>query len=449
MTAGADRLRDNAERAWAWALDTVRWDDAGPWLPESVPMDGGAVAADDEVRDTFYDGIAGLAPALVEIRTTRSWSAAEADLARAIVQRLSACCQTATEPCLYAGIAGHLTALTLLDPATSAPALDRLAALRTPEGWPSTFPDHEMPINDVVLGAAGITLASLFTRTDAGDALARSGCDALLQAAEQPPDGLDWPMAADHREALMPNYSHGPAGVAATLAVAGLRLGEPAYVAAAARGAEHLAGLADLSDGGCKIPVRIPDAPDRDRYAYGWCHGSAGLSLLWTALQLAGVEVVRDRPVEELRSRTLHAALTSGLPERRHPGFWDNDGRCCGTTGVAEAMLDAALCDVGGRGEQWLDFGLRLADVLVDRASPAPGNADQLCWRFREHRQDPPLLDPAVGWMQGAAGISTLLRRAARAREAAAPVGRVGLPDNWWAVPVDKSSSTTHRCAGS
>jgi len=154
---------------------------------------------------------------------------------------------------------------------------------------------------------------------------------------------------------------------------------------------------------------------------------------------------VRGWSPAELRVRCLHSAISSGLPARRHPGFWDNDGRCCGTTGVAEAMLDAALADVGGRGEQWLAFGLRLAHVLADRALHAPGHADQRCWRFLEHRQDPPPLDPAVGWMQGAAGISTLLRRAARAHEMSGPADRIELPDNWWAVSGGSTSRTTHR----
>ena len=449
MTGGAARLMDTAERAWAWVLDQVRWDDDGPWLPESVPMTGGQLTPDGEVRDSFYDGIGGLAPALLEIRASRPWTARESELAQAIVDRLTVACQVTAESCLYLGVAGHLTALTLLDRRSIQPALDRLDALRVADGWLPTFSGYESVINDIVLGTAGITLACLFTDTDQGDALARTGCEVLLAAAEQTPDGLDWAMMPTRREVRTPNYSHGTAGIAAALAVAGCRLGEPEYVAAAARGAEHLIGLADLSDGGCRIPVRIPDAPDRDRYAYGWCHGTTGTSLLWTALQVAGVDEVRGWSVVDLRARCLHSAISSGLPERRYPGFWDNDGRCCGTTGVAESMLDAALGDVGGRGEEWLEFGLRLADTLVDRALAAPVNADQRCWRFLEHRQDPPLLDPAVGWMQGAAGISTLLRRAARAHEMSGPVGRVGLPDNWWAVPGEAISRTTHRFPGS
>src|SRR3954469_6358807 len=90
MTEGAGRLIDTAERAWAWVLDQVRWDDVGPWIPETVPMHVGQLEPDGEVRDTFYDGIGGLAPALLEIRASRPWSARETELAEAIVTRLTA-----------------------------------------------------------------------------------------------------------------------------------------------------------------------------------------------------------------------------------------------------------------------------------------------------------------------------------------------------------------------
>ena len=82
------------------------------------------------------------------------------------------------------------------------------------------------------------------------------------------------------------------------------------------------------------------------------------------ALAIAGAE-----QVPRLRHRCLHSILGSGVPERLRPGFWDNDGRCCGTAGVGDILLDAAQ------------------DCL-------------------EHRQDPPLLPPGTSWMQGAAGIA-------------------------------------------
>src|SRR4051812_43882160 len=151
MTNGAGGLIDTAERAWAWVLDQVRWDDVGPWIPETVPMHGGQLEPDGEVRDTFYDGIGGLAPALLEVPASRPWSPRETELAQAIVTRLKAACQTTGESCLYSGVAGYLTALTLLDASGVQPALDRLAALRTADGWPPTSAGCDAVINDVVL----------------------------------------------------------------------------------------------------------------------------------------------------------------------------------------------------------------------------------------------------------------------------------------------------------
>ena len=57
------------------------------------------------------------------------------------------------------------------------------------------------------------------------------------------------------------------------------------------------------------------------------------------------------------------------------------------------------------------------------------------CWRFVEHRQDPPLLPPSPTWMQGSAGIAAFLLRLARVERdgLAAPV--VDRPDQWWTVP--------------
>ncbi len=118
----------------------------------------------------------------------------------------------------------------------------------------------------------------------------------------------------------------------------------------------------------------------------------------------------------ELHRRCVHTIRTCGLPQRLRPGFWDNDGRCCGTAGVGSLLLDAGA-------EQ--DFARHLADVLVERAVP-DGNG--VCWRFVEHREEESLLPPGIGWMQGAAGIAAFLFQASRG---GASVPRM---DNWWAL---------------
>jgi lantibiotic modifying enzyme len=125
---------------------------------------------------------------------------------------------------------------------------------------------------------------------------------------------------------------------------------------------------------------------------------------------------------------------TSGLPARLRPGFWDNDGRCCGTAGVGEVFLDS--WQRAGHDED-RDFAVQLADALVDRAVHDGPDA---YWQFVEHRAPEPLLPPGVGWMQGAAGIAAFLFRIARLLDDGPAAPAVARMDNWWALPTDPSA---------
>jgi hypothetical protein len=145
--------------------------------------------------------------------------------------------------------------------------------------------------------------------------------------------------------------------------------------------------------------------------------------------------------------------LTSGVPQRLRPGFWDNDGRCCGTAGVGDMLLDAAQdaavrparVDVPHRADDLLSEACRMADALAERAFRTGGTMgtdgsdgwDRAYWRFVEHRQDPPLLPPGTGWMQGAAGIAAFLLRLARVLDDGLDAVVVDRPDQWWAVPAE------------
>ena len=227
----------------------------------------------------------------------------------------------------------------------------------------------------------------------------------------------------------MPNWSHGLAGIAAALAVAGAELGRPDLVEAARSGAEHLVTLGDTSDGGFVVPHVIPSQPDMDEVTFTWCHGPTGTSLLFTALEHAGVDAVAGETPAQWQRRCLHSIRTSGIPERLRPGFWDNDGRCCGTAGVGDVFLDAWQ----RRGEDDdLAFAQVLGDALVARAVV---DGDRACWRFTEHRNADPLLPPGVGWMQGTAGIAAYLLRLARVLREGRTTPAVARLDTWWNLP--------------
>ena len=355
----------------------------------------------------MHSGIGGLAHALAAVSATRPWTADESALAAAIGERLRAVTPSATDVTYFDGLVSHLQCLVLLGEPGVEACVDRLLEL-APDGWPD--------MNDATLGTAAIVLGGL-TAIEAGcergAELAAYAADRLLAEAEETPAGLNWLFVPrrlvppdkldDGRPVEMPNWSHGLAGIAGALARAGVALDRPDLVEASRRGAEHLVTLADpasLADGGLAVPRRIPHKPDHDEYTWNWCHGPAGTLALFEALDAAGVPDVAGEPPTAWVDRCLHSLHTSGIPERRWPGFWDNDGRCCGTAGVGV-----------GRPAARPDFALALADDLVDRAYV---EGDRAYWRFTEHRNPEPLLPPGVGWMQGAAGIAGFLFEASR-----------------------------------
>jgi lantibiotic modifying enzyme len=431
----SEDYRDLAEAAWTWVLGQVR-DDDGPWLPISVAADepaGPPGPTPSKERDCLYDGIAGLAPVLAEIALHRRLSAAEAELADGIVARLSPLAETATESGLYEGLAGQVAALRMLAPGTETWSLTRIADLQTPDGWPTTTDPSGVPLTDVIGGSAGIVMTAVWSGSDLSARIATTGGDALLAAADRTTAGLDWGMVPGS-PSRGPNFSHGTAGVSAALAIAGTALDRADFVAAAVLGAQHLLDVGSLEDGGFVVPHTIPPARRIvEPLTYTWCHGPAGTSQLFAALARAGVEEVGGLTVDDLRERCLHAVLTSGVPQRLRPGFWDNDGRCCGTAGVGDVLLDAAQDDDDpARAGRWLAGAVTMADALVERALR---DGDGAYWRFIEYRDDPPLLAPGTSWMQGAAGIAAYLLRIARVLDDGLTAPVVDRPDEWWAVP--------------
>ena len=433
---------DLAEAGWRWVLDQVRWDD-GPWIPVSVPSEGGGIPDD---RDAMHSGIGGLAHVLAEIRLARPWTAEEATLADAIATRVRAGLATTTAYSYFEGLVSDLGVLTALGAPGADEAVARLAALAAPDGWPQDYVgpprcSADARVNDATLGTASVLLGAVWARrhgVDGAADVAAHAADVLMGEAEPVATGTNWRFVpirfcdavdnTDPRE--MPNWSHGLAGVAAALAVAGAELGRPDLVAAARSGAEHFVTLGDTRDGGFVVPRFIPPLPDFDEVTFTWCHGPTGTARLFSALQHAGVEEVAGQTPADWHQRCLRSVRRSGLPERIRPGFWDNDGRCCGTAGVGDTFLDAWQ-RTGSDTDR--AFVVRLADALVERAIIDGPRAH---WRFVEHRSPEPLLVPGVGWMQGAAGIAALLFRAARVLRDGREAPSVAALDTWWGLTV-------------
>ena len=432
-----------AEAGWRWVLDQVVRDDDGPSVPETVADDGTA-PANLGLPTAMYSGVGGLAHVLTEIRLSRAWTPEEDELAAGIAERVRRGVPAASNADYFDGLVSDIGVLTALRTDGADAAVARLWEIAEQDGWPQDVLGgeryvHGARVSDVTLGTASVLLGATWAHRQGVTGslpLAGRAATILLAEAEERASGLSWRFVPARFGTAppvdMPNWSHGLAGIAASLALAGVELDRPDLVDAARLGAEHLVTLGHVSDGGFTVPVQVPRPPSSDAndIAFGWCHGASGTSRLFAALALAGVaQVVGDSPAVWER-RCLHSVRTSGLPARLRPGFWDNDGRCCGTAGVGDVFLDA--WQRGGDPDD-LAFALTLADALVERAYR---DGDRAWWRFVEHRKPDPLLPPGVGWMQGVAGIASYLFRAARlARDGRQAPAAVRM-DNWWTLPV-------------
>ncbi|HEY0482604.1 MAG TPA: lanthionine synthetase LanC family protein [Kofleriaceae bacterium] len=325
-----------------------------------------------------------------------------------------------TEIGLYGGPAGHTAVFTALaadapDPRIAGWIDDAIARLEHAAA-PTSGGGVAYPAVDMMFGNAGVIVALLPLAGPRARALAIALGDGLLACAQDAPPGRRWlSMPGDTAE--YPNFSHGTAGIAFALARLYEVTRDGRYLDAALAGARHLLSLAHTDGDVCLIPHRIPDGTER--YYLGYCHGPAGTARLFHQLH----HVTGDPAWASWFRRSVNGILYSGIPEARTPGFWDNVGQCCGSAAVAELLLSLhRLTDDPG----YAELAHTLAADLLRRATRrADGGLE---WIHAENRADPFWRQSYTGYMQGAAGIgSLLLRLAAHDRRLA---WKVRLPDN-------------------
>jgi hypothetical protein len=201
----------------------------------------------------------------------------------------------------------------------------------------------------------------------------------------------------------------------------GLAADRPDLVELALAGAADVVSRDESGTDGFLVPYSEPMQQHEkiSRFSYGWCHGPAGDAQVF---RLLGRLLPDDPSWPALADRCWHTVVNSGVPQRIRPGFWDNNGRCCGTAGVLALACDREVERGDGR-----DF----ADVLVaDLAARATIDADGARWSNVEHRQTPGELPPATGWAMGNAGIIRELLRHARVSTDRDPRYAVPFPDH-------------------
>jgi lantibiotic modifying enzyme len=330
---------------------------------------------------------------------------------------------------LYAGLAGQVVVLDKVQAAADRTDL-RLDATRAARLVAAAYSGEPSPnaITDIVSGTSGAGLALLGWKHLIGDeamASARTAGDWLIHAALAAGDRKRrWLMSPTITREL-PNFSHGTAGVSYFLATLAQSAGGLKYRNAAMDGARYLEGLmVPAGTAGGRLIRHNSTEQGKDLFYLSWCHGPAGTGRLWERLhRLEGKETLKWR---DLENRGAEGILAEGVPEKRTAGFWNNVSQCCGNAGVAEYFLARYRRT---RDASDLAHARRHADDLLKRGTI---EGDSQRWVQAENRVSPAAVEAQTGWMQGAAGVGSMLLHldAAIAGNVAPPASV--LPDSPW-----------------
>ncbi|KAF0245398.1 MAG: Lanthionine synthetase C family [Planctomycetota bacterium] len=261
---------------------------------------------------------------------------------------------------------------------------------------------------DIISGNAGICLALEEASTLTGDlkyhAAAVEAADGLLEAARKGEDGWSWPPRAGE-ERTYTGFSHGVAGIGATLARMAGATGEERFLEGAKQAARWLERneVAVCGDGTLAWKHHVPADGTKDWLWEGWCHGPSGTCRLHLLLH----SMTGD-------AKYLQAAEAGGkyLMTQTHP----DEGRaksgyyapslCCGTAGAGTFMLD--LYRYTGK-KDYLDYATKamgFLDRIADR--PAKGHA---CWSLSGREEKDGKRYHGTCLMVGQGGYITFLAR--------------------------------------
>jgi lantibiotic modifying enzyme len=255
-------------------------------------------------------------------------------------------------------------------------------------------------VTDIISGSAGTGLFLLYAyrelREKAWLDLAEKAGRRLIELGKPKNGGLDWAMDPEYPR-LMPNFSHGTAGVAYFLAALYMETRKKEYLDASLAGAKYLQSIAKTEGDICLIFHHEPEG--KDLYYLGWCHGPVGTANLFFRLY----EITGDKIWLDWVRKSARGIILSGIPEKETAGFWNNDGLCCGLAGVGDFFLNIYSVT---KDKAYLDFCRRVTAKLLAKATV---EGRSMNWIQAEHRTQPNLLAAQTGLMQGAAGIGLFL----------------------------------------
>jgi len=245
--------------------------------------------------------------------------------------------------------------------------------------------------NDVLGGLAGTGLFLLYAGEElanvkAIDMAVKAG-KTLISRAQNEGVGLFWKRGQNGRF-ILPNFSHGNAGIAYFLTKLYEKTQDEKFLAAALSAVDYLDSVAHTDDGVYLIPYGFPDAGWRRSYDIGWAHGPAGVGRLFIKLY----QVTED-PKWLRKSEACYRGIMSSNPLAiPNEGFgeepFSTDQRF-GLAGVGAFAQE--MYRISGE-ETYLDFSEQVIDHVTSKSVLENGRS----WPI-----------PRFGFMSNAGSITT------------------------------------------
>ncbi len=413
--AGKDSIKDDIEEVAHWIRSSaVQTEDGTTW--PAVPGDN------ETINNTLYSGIPGIVLFFLEAFHATGDEDYLGD-ARVGADYLLATLDQQKGAGLYVGLSGIGYCLEETYKATKELPYRQgvVRCLDLLEEWAEEKePGIQWSENtDIISGNAGTGLFLLYLAEALPDksvlAMARKVGDRLLAVGIPVETGTKWAMDPEYPR-LMPNFSHGTAGIAYFLASLYRKTNEQEYLDGAIAGAQYLKSVARTDDDVCLILHHEPEG--EDLFYLGWCHGPVGTARLFYRLY----QITDDPMWMEWVEKGARGILKSGIPDQEVSGFWNNVGVCCGSAGVADFFL--SLYQITEK-QEYLDFAKKLTEQILDKSTR---DEHGLRWVQAEHRSRPDFLQAQTNLMQGAAGIGLWLLRLEEFDSGKRP--RIEMPDN-------------------
>jgi lantibiotic modifying enzyme len=283
--------------------------------------------------------------------------------------------------------------------------------------------------NDVMFGDAGTGLFVL----EAGRVLrdttllntAAAVAHTLVRRGIPEHGGLTW-RRSENSQFVLPNFSHGAAGIGLFLAMAGHATNDRALDSAAHLAARYLMVVGQRDSLGFRVPYGWPEpAGGWSRpFDVGWAHGPAGTARLYWQLWRATDDSTYLAIVEDCVQAVRHAGLF-GTPVSEYGSAPFALTMRFDLAGVADFLADLYRVT---ENHSHLRLAREIADTIVARAHvPA---RDQLRWVTRRYgfMSDAGQPGALTGYSHGAAGYGLVLLKI-HALERGLPTPHP-LPDN-------------------